>query len=278
MAFQCYVTIRGHVQGTFQGTADLGATQTGANGQSGKLMRQTWGTHAGATGSNPGWIPVLAFNYEVTSPRDPATGLPSGKRQHMPVSFVKEWDDASPQLFEACCNNETLDSVRFKFVDADAKTSHTITLTNATISSMRCDIKGPAPPAAGTAQDLEEVALTFQKIEFVSGVRAASDTWTEDALSDTWTTDSPGVVTAGSQPNATGSRLGSIGTPPGLLTGGSVSNLVGAGAQRAAGAPGQTNVGGAGPPRFAPGLATAPIRGRLAGLNRPLQQGAPKTS
>jgi type VI secretion system Hcp family effector len=269
MAFQCYVTIHGHMQGTFQGAGDPGMTQTqhmGSNATQFRAMRPN-ATQTGANGSNTGWIPVLAFNYEVTAPTQP-----SGKRQHMPVSFVKEWDTASPQLFQACCNNETLDSVRFEFVDADAQKSHTITLTNATISSIRFDIKGPAPSAAGTTQDLEQVALTFQKIEFATDSKAASDTWDSSrAASDTWTTDSPSVVTAGSS-------QGSMETGPTRSIGKPASNLVGAGAQIAAGAPGQTNVGGPGPPRFAPALATLPIRGRLAGLNRPLQQGAPKTS
>jgi len=34
----------------------------------------------------------------IVSPRDSATGQASGKRQHKPVTFVKEWGAASPQL------------------------------------------------------------------------------------------------------------------------------------------------------------------------------------
>lgn len=36
--------------------------------------------------------------YQVKSPRDAASGLASGKRQHRPVTFVKEWGAATPQL------------------------------------------------------------------------------------------------------------------------------------------------------------------------------------
>lgn len=36
--------------------------------------------------------------YEVKSPRDLATGQASGKRQHQPVTFVKEWGAATPRL------------------------------------------------------------------------------------------------------------------------------------------------------------------------------------
>ena len=34
----------------------------------------------------------------IVSPRDSATGQASGKRQHKPVTFVKEWGAATPQL------------------------------------------------------------------------------------------------------------------------------------------------------------------------------------
>lgn len=36
----------------------------------------------------------------VLSPRDTATGQASGKRTHKPVTFVKEWGAATPQLRE----------------------------------------------------------------------------------------------------------------------------------------------------------------------------------
>jgi hypothetical protein len=64
MAFQCYVTIHGHMQGTFQGAGDPGMTQTqhmGSNATQFRAMRPN-ATQTGANGSNTGWIPVLAFN------------------------------------------------------------------------------------------------------------------------------------------------------------------------------------------------------------------------
>jgi hypothetical protein len=36
--------------------------------------------------------------YTVQSPKDVATGQASGKRMHKPITFVKEWCAASPQL------------------------------------------------------------------------------------------------------------------------------------------------------------------------------------
>src|SRR5687767_8170397 len=36
--------------------------------------------------------------YTIKSPRDSASGMASGKRTHKPVTFVKEWGAATPQL------------------------------------------------------------------------------------------------------------------------------------------------------------------------------------
>lgn len=41
---------------------------------------------------------LKAAHYTVKSPRDSATGMASGKRTHHPITFVKEWGAATPQL------------------------------------------------------------------------------------------------------------------------------------------------------------------------------------
>lgn len=41
---------------------------------------------------------VLKEAHHIISPRDVATGQASGKRMHKPVTFVKEWGAATPQL------------------------------------------------------------------------------------------------------------------------------------------------------------------------------------
>jgi hypothetical protein len=40
----------------------------------------------------------IVFNQAIVSPRDAASGLPTGKRQHKPVVFTKEYDKSSPKL------------------------------------------------------------------------------------------------------------------------------------------------------------------------------------
>jgi hypothetical protein len=41
---------------------------------------------------------LRAAYYNVKGPRDPASGQASGKRMHKPITFVKEWGAATPEL------------------------------------------------------------------------------------------------------------------------------------------------------------------------------------
>lgn len=43
---------------------------------------------------------------EVTSPRDAASGLPTGKRQHKPMTITKELDKSSPTLEQPITSND----------------------------------------------------------------------------------------------------------------------------------------------------------------------------
>jgi type VI secretion system secreted protein Hcp len=134
-------------------------------------------------------IAGLAFRYGVQSPRDVATGQASGKRQHQPVVFVKEWGPATPQIFQACTTNEVLKSVLFEFVHTTAEGSeeiyHTIKLSNATVSSIAQRMtepqEGGARRGGSESKELEEIALTFQTIEIENkvGKTMAADDWTK---------------------------------------------------------------------------------------------------
>jgi len=134
-----------------------------------------------AEGSRPGKIEGLAFHYEVSSPHDAATGQTTGKRQHSPVTFVKQWGASSPQLVTAAVTNEVLDSVLFEFIETNANGEevvfHTLKLTNASVASIKQDVKAVA--GGKDLQDLEEVSFAFQSIEMENqdGKTMAADSW-----------------------------------------------------------------------------------------------------
>ena len=43
---------------------------------------------------------LTSSSYQIVSPRDASSGLPTGRRMHKPFVVTKEWGAASPQLSE----------------------------------------------------------------------------------------------------------------------------------------------------------------------------------
>jgi type VI secretion system secreted protein Hcp len=111
-------------------------------------------------GGKGGSITGLRFSYLVKSPRDAASGQPSGKRQHSPVVFTKVVGPASPQIFQALTSNETLKSVTINLPGAEGS-GYTVKLTNASVSELKQYTELPN----GQGPVLEDVSFTFQRIE-----------------------------------------------------------------------------------------------------------------
>lgn len=152
-AYEFYVQIEGTKQGKFKGECSQAAWRDAIAG--------------------------IDFGYEVSSPRDAATGQATGKRQHKPVVITKEVGAASPQIFQAVVTNEVIKSVLISFVEADASGTvqvvHTIRLVNATVSSYRTFLDTTAD--GKTTRLVEAFTLTFQRIEIENkpGKTMASD-------------------------------------------------------------------------------------------------------
>ncbi|HKV05378.1 MAG TPA: type VI secretion system tube protein TssD [Candidatus Acidoferrales bacterium] len=123
------------------------------------------------------------FSLQLTAPRDNATGQASGRRQYAPVSFTKQWDASSPQIFQAAATGETLSLVQFDFVrtalDGRENVYETIKLTDAIISSVKDYIGYPQHGEQSDTHELEEVEITFQKIEvtYNDGKSTFMDDW-----------------------------------------------------------------------------------------------------
>ena len=73
------------------------------------------------------------MSHEIVSPRDAASGLPTGKRQHKPISITKEWGASTPLLLNALVNNENLTRVLIGLLRNGQQVA-TIKLTNANVS------------------------------------------------------------------------------------------------------------------------------------------------
>ena len=162
MALNAYLTLKGQKQGTIRGSV----TQKGRENS----------------------ILVHAFSNEILSPRDPATGLPTGKRMHKPVVILKEVDRGSPQLWNAFVSNEDLTTWELKFwateVDGTEKQIYTISMVNAAIASMREFMLDNEDPANSKLPLREEISFTYQKIVW---------TWTDASITATDDWESPVV-------------------------------------------------------------------------------------
>ena len=162
MALNAYLNLKGQKQGDIKGSV----TQ---KGREGKIM-------------------VIAVSHEIISPRDSASGLPTGKRQHKPLVITKELDKSSPLLLNALCNNENIPEWQLQFwkpqisavagVGSEVQ-NYTIKLTNANIAGIQFKMLNNKNPDLTRYVEYEEVSFTYQKIEWtwVDGGITAEDDW-----------------------------------------------------------------------------------------------------
>lgn len=155
MANEFYVRVEGSRQGVFKGET--------------------------AREKHKGKIPGISFHYNVTSPRDVASGQASGRHRHGPVTMLKRWGPATPQLFQALVTNETLTSVVFEFLktgpDGEERIYHVVRLTNASVSEIDQFTADETPDPDQDAPELERISFTFQRIEIenTAGKTIATD-------------------------------------------------------------------------------------------------------
>lgn len=126
----------------------------------------------------------VGYQHEVKSPRDAASGLATGRRQHKPIVFIREIGKATPLLLKAMTENEVLTSVVMEVwgqggASGVGQKLYTITLTNARCVGVRqwSDVgSNQVSPSSGA---MEEVSFTYEKITWtwVNGGVTHEDSW-----------------------------------------------------------------------------------------------------
>ena len=120
----------------------------------------------------PAWtwtLPVRSYATQaLVSPRDAASGLPTGKRMHKPMTITVDQGAATPLLSQALKRNDVVTSFTLSFTPvATGGMTHTFTIR---------DVQGTklAPSA-----EYSEVSFTYQKITWtwVEGGKTATDDW-----------------------------------------------------------------------------------------------------
>ncbi len=110
-----------------------------------------------------GKIMVIAVSHEIVSPRDSASGLPTGKRQHKPLTILKPIDKSTPLLFQALTTNEQIASIEFEVYQPAGKGKVKITRTGKLERAKIASITKPKDPKYA---EYEEIAFTFDKISW----------------------------------------------------------------------------------------------------------------
>ena len=123
------------------------------------------GTIKGGSPRRHGWTEVFSISFGEQTPLDAGTGQLTGKRQHKPVVIVKQRDQATPLLLQACVTNEVLDSVSLSFArpnsDGKEEVYQTIELTNGAIVGYKT--------TQGSGAPCEVFTLTFAATPANSG-------------------------------------------------------------------------------------------------------------
>ena len=157
MALNAYLYLEGDTQGQIKGSV----TQAGREDM----------------------IMVIGFDHTVVSPRDAASGLATGHRQHQPVVITKEIDAASPDLWRAMVHNENLSTFRLEFYrpSSSGMENHfySIELFNAQISTIKTEMLNNKYPENMTHLEREKVAFVYERISwiFMDGGDLAEDSW-----------------------------------------------------------------------------------------------------
>jgi type VI secretion system secreted protein Hcp len=145
---------------------------------------------AGVTGEvtqagREGQFEVLGFNHEVAQERDPATGLPTGKRQHAPFKVILRHSEGIVALATQLVNNSVIPSAVVNLWKPTAGGAEALyfkyTLTNLKVLSMRPWQPNKADRTAADYPHMVEVSFAYESIKWsnFSGSVEQTDTWTD---------------------------------------------------------------------------------------------------
>ncbi len=138
-------------------------------------------------GKREGSSVVIEFNHKVYSPTDDQRGIFTGSRVHSPVRIVKEIDTASPQLYQACAQGQTLDELKITWYrinptgGEEQYFSHVF--SGVKVASVEEILPNTKDPSKATQTHLEDVRFMYEKMTWthVDGYEF-EDAWKDAVL------------------------------------------------------------------------------------------------
>jgi len=157
MPMPCHMSVTGKNQGKIEGSCDI-------QGREGTIL-------------------VYALDHTVEIPRDTHTGLPTGKRIHLPMTVEKEIDKSTPKLMQALASGEQLSEVILDFWRISPKGTEekyfTVKLQDAIIVNIESFFPETFLEANEKYKHMEKISFTYSKIIW---------TWQPDGIEaeDSW--------------------------------------------------------------------------------------------
>jgi len=130
-----------------------------------------------------GYVEIVGYNHEISSPFDPQTGLTTGRRQHRPFKILKELSASSVDFETALTKGKTLANVQLKLV-RQSPTGQEIVyyiyrFTNARIVSVRDWMPNNRDASTSQFPQMQEISFTYETIEWEAQPSGftATDSW-----------------------------------------------------------------------------------------------------
>jgi type VI secretion system secreted protein Hcp len=157
MALNAYLDMTGETQGKVKGSC----------------------TQAGREDS----MEIYAWSHKVESPRDAASGLPTGKRQHNAFVVTKATDKSTPVLYDMLTNNENITTWRLDCWRPSRagkeEQFYSVELVNASVADIRSEQLNNKYPENMKHEAREHVQFVYQKVTWTwqDGGIMAEDDW-----------------------------------------------------------------------------------------------------
>jgi len=128
-------------------------------------------------------IQVQAFKLNITVPKDPQSGQPTGTRIHTGLTFTKVLDKSSPMIMQALATGEQIKKGTFKFYrtasSGEQEHYYTIEIEEGLVVDVTPWFPNALDPNNGSISHMEDVTLTYKKITETHEVAgtSGSDSW-----------------------------------------------------------------------------------------------------
>ena len=158
------------VSGSNQGAMNSGATGADSIGTMSKASQEDT-------------IQIQAFEHNITVPKDPQSGQPTGQRVHQGFTVTKVYDKSSPMLYQALATGEQIKKATIKWYrtapTGEQEHYFTTEVEDALITNIRAHMPNCLKSENASMSHMEDVSFSYKKINWTheKAGTSGSDSW-----------------------------------------------------------------------------------------------------